>query len=237
MADEELRNLAADFNDLTDSAKQALRQEMQSRGLGDPQVASSANVPALSSRSASTAPMQRQRPGTAFGAEEQPIFPADSVPGYFGVSPKIVRDDESDGEQDDEGGSRDYTWKTVLCECETIEEAQQLVEALQTAGLDGWVQLPREFGRRYAQVVVAADQLEQAQAIAAKPIPQDIIDDSKVKVPEFVAPKCPKCGAEDPILESAEPTNHWHCEQCNADWSDPPEVAAGDPANPVDRPS
>ena len=35
MNDDELHQLAADFADLTDTAQQALRSEMRSRGLGD----------------------------------------------------------------------------------------------------------------------------------------------------------------------------------------------------------
>jgi hypothetical protein len=35
--EEELLELARDFADLTETAQQALRQEMRSRGLGDPQ--------------------------------------------------------------------------------------------------------------------------------------------------------------------------------------------------------
>ena len=153
--------------------------------------------------------------------QESDIFPTDSVLGSLGRSPKLVPDEAVESDQDDKRESTDYTWKTVLCDCETTEEAQYLADALGKSGLDSWIQNPREFGRRYARVLVAADQLEQARAIAAQPIPKEIIDESKVEVPEFVAPKCPKCGAEDPILESAEPANHWRCEQCDAEWSDP----------------
>jgi uncharacterized Zn finger protein len=41
-------------------------------------------------------------------------------------------------------------------------------------------------------------------------------------VPEFVLPKCPKCGAEDPVLEGADPVNTWRCETCGKLWSEPP---------------
>src|ERR1700691_3621672 len=42
-SDDELLELAADFGDLTESAQQALRQEMQSRKLGDPRAATAPN--------------------------------------------------------------------------------------------------------------------------------------------------------------------------------------------------
>jgi ribosomal protein L37AE/L43A len=79
----------------------------------------------------------------------------------------------------------------------------------------------------YPRVLVAADQLDQARAIAAQPIPQDIVDDSKTGAPEYEVPKCPKCGAEDPILESVEQANHWRCEQCEVEWTEPAEVTDG----------
>ena len=41
--------------------------------------------------------------------------------------------------------------------------------------------------------------------------------------------RVPECGAEDPVLESAEPTNAWLCEACGAQWSDPEADADGDP--------
>ncbi|MGH9562768.1 MAG: hypothetical protein ACRD3S_15055, partial [Terracidiphilus sp.] len=55
-----------------------------------------------------------------------------------------------------------------------------------------------------------------------------IIDDLKVEVPEYEVPNCPKCGTEDPLLESVEPTNHWRCENCDAEWDDPAAAAGAD---------
>lgn len=228
MSEEELRNLAEDFDDLTENAKQALRQEMRSRGLGDPETASAPDESQFAHRPSSNAPPQRASCPPEF--DEVGIFPTDSHLGDLGRSPKLVPDEADAGSGDTAGEPREYTWKTVLCECETDHEAQYLANALRNAGLDGWVQPSREFGRQYSRVLVAADQLEQAKAIAAKPIPQEIIDDSKAEVPEFVVPKCPKCGAEDPILEAVEPTNTWRCEQCDYQWSDPAAVAVDNPA-------
>src|SRR5580693_8203518 len=42
ISDEELRELAADFADLTEAAQQVLRNEMRNRGLGDPGSANEA---------------------------------------------------------------------------------------------------------------------------------------------------------------------------------------------------
>jgi hypothetical protein len=200
LSDDGLRELAADFADLTDAAKQVLRNEMQSRGLSDPQA---------------PAPMPQRNAHSA-------VEHIDGVPtNVFSRAPQMVRDEPADDAGGDESEFQ-YTWKTDLCECETLEQAQELSVALQRAGLDNWIQPSREFGRRYARVLVAADQLEQARAIAATPIPQEILDHSKQEVPEFVAPVCPQCGAADPILESVEPANTWRCELCDAEWSDAP---------------
>jgi hypothetical protein len=221
--DDELRELAADFTDLTEPAQQALRQEMQSRRLGDPGEVSASSSDAHSEPQAANAPSQFEC-STRDIRESIPVL-TDPILGDLARSPKIVPD-EPDGDSDeDTTGQHEYTWKTMLCECETADQAQELSEALQQAGLDSWVQGSREFGLRYARVLVAADQLEQARAIAARPIPKEIIDESKDDVPEFTPPVCPKCGAGDPVLEAVDPENTWRCEQCGAQWTDPAEVA------------
>ena len=131
--------------------------------------------------------------------------------------PELVPDAPGDAGDDD---AHDFTWKTFLCDCDTNEDAQDLSAALKQAGLDSWIQRPIEFGRQYARVLVAADQLEQAQAIAAKPIPKEIVDGKNEEVPDFVEPKCPKCGSDDVVLESVDPANTWRCEQCDEQWTE-----------------
>jgi hypothetical protein len=130
------------------------------------------------------------------------------------------------GEGLDEEGAppHEYTWKTPLCECDDRAGAWQLCEALRRVGIDSWIErhgFSSELGGPV--VTVAADQLEAARAIAARPIPQEIVDLSKMEVPEFEAPVCPKCGAEDPVLEDVEPVNSWLCEACGAQWTESAE--------------
>jgi hypothetical protein len=125
------------------------------------------------------------------------------------------------------GGPHDYTWKTLLCECNEYEEAWQISAALRRAGIDSWIQGTRSLS--YPRVVVAADQLDQARAVLERPTPQDIIDESKTKFPEYEPPVCPNCGAEDPVLESADPVNTWECEQCGAQWTDAAEESPTHP--------
>jgi hypothetical protein len=183
--DDELRELAAGFTELTEPAQQALRDEMKKRGLGDP------NAP--------------------------PPPPAPFIPRQ--------PDHNDDNSAPDGEPERDYTWKTVLCECETQEQAWQLSEALRRSGIESWI----EGGNRYswdlgrARLQVPADQLDHAQAIAARPIPQEIVDEwnDRVSNPEeFELPHCPTCGAPDPILAAVEPVNTWECELCGHEWSD-----------------
>jgi len=192
MSEDELDELAVDFGDLTETAKQALRSEMRSRGLDDPAAPTISVKPPipLSNGSASVAP-------------------------------------ESEAEDND--ASRDYTWKTVLCECSDYKEAWRIHAALARAGIESWIERQGskyptpwvgEFMTGELQILVAADQLNQARAIAARPIPQDIVDESNTEVPEFVEPKCPMCGSDDVVLEGVDTENRWRCELCDAEWTD-----------------
>ncbi len=208
MFDGELEELARSLGDLTPTAQEVLRGEMKSRGLSDP----------LAPRTETRArPAAAERAGGAL---------LDAAPSRWAsaVDPDAVVDDLTTGESDegDTGdGPRGYTWKTLLCECDTTDEAWQLHEVLKRAGIDSWVEGASGRGGGFPSVVVAADQLDRAIEVANQPIPQEIIDDSKVEVPEFVPPKCPACGADDPVLESAEPTNSWLCEACGKQWTEP----------------
>ena len=93
-------------------------------------------------------------------------------------------------------------------------EARQLCETLRQAGIESWIEMT------YPRVLVAADQLDRARAIAANPIPQEIADRFKSEVPEYEPPACPKCGASDPVLEAVDPENAWRCEQCGEQWTE-----------------
>jgi transposase-like protein len=52
------------------------------------------------------------------------------------------------------------------------------------------------------------------------PMSQELVEQSKEEIPEFDFPVCPKCGAEDPVLENADPVNSWLCEECGNQWAD-----------------
>jgi hypothetical protein len=129
----------------------------------------------------------------------------------------MAREASGDGE-----APHEFTWKTLLCECDTSQEAWQVSETLRRAGIESWVTGSRSaWDVSGPRVQVAADQLEHAQAVLSSPIPQEVIEESQIKVPEFALPGCPQCGANDPLLESVDPVNAWLCETCGAQWSDP----------------
>ena len=201
MDDGELEALNADIGDLTEVAQQVLRDEMKKRGLNDSSV-----------------------PRGAFEPREH-FAPLQEGPE---VDSLTEEDDTEDG-----GLPHEYTWKTLLCECEEREEAWQIREVLRQAGIESWIegQGSRVWdGMGNPRILVAADQFEQAREIATRPIPQAIVEQSRMQVPDYEPPMCPSCGAEDPILEGADPVNSWRCERCGKQWIDPIEDQKDSPA-------
>jgi hypothetical protein len=197
-SDEEVLELAEDCGNLTETAQQVLRDEMKKRRLAEP-----------------------QRPSTNAEPDHRPIFGR-----WNQAVAEQNREFEKPAEESGEGNEEhpvEYTWKTMLCECADREEAWQVAEVLRRARIESWVEGPHSQNSldvRKLCVMVAADQLDEARAIIARPIPQEVIDQSKVKVEDFVPPRCPRCGTPDPVLESIEPENRWFCENCGAEWSD-----------------
>jgi hypothetical protein len=200
MGDLELEELDANIGDLTEVAQQVLRDEMKKRGLNEPSVTHGAIEP----------------------------------PERFAPVESDGEVDSQTEEDDAEGGDlpHEYTWKTQLCECENREEAWQIREALRQAGIESWIEGPGSRfwdGMSIPRILVAADQLEKAREIASQPIPQEIAEQSKMQIPDFEPPVCPSCGADDPILEGADPVNSWRCERCGQQWTDNAEDANDSP--------
>jgi hypothetical protein len=197
MFDEELLRLGDDIGDLTPVAQEALRAELKNHGLGEPGA-------------------ERPEP-------QQTKRHASTIDSDAGAD----RADEFDGSEEDEP-SHAFTWKTPLCDCESEEQALGICEMLRRAKIESWYEAPGQgWSIGGPRVVVAADRLDEARQVIAKPVPQDILDDLRAEAPEYEAPRCPACHAEDPVLESAEPSNSWLCEVCGKQWSDP--APAGEP--------
>jgi ribosomal protein L37AE/L43A len=219
MRDGELRELAANFDDLTDTAKQALRTEFRSRGFGDPSAMPDPRWWKLSPLPSGSNEMEEPNSSRGTGAF---WFTPGSRVADLGEMPT---DDDSEPSED---SPREFTWKVPLCECDESIEAWQLGEALRRAGIECWVEWARNWDRRYTRILVPADKLDEAHAIANRPIPQEIVDESKIVVPEFETPVCPRCRAADPVLRGVDPSNLWHCDACGTEWSDPGANQAGD---------
>jgi len=197
MGDGELEELDADKGDLTEVAQHVLRDEMKKRGLDK---------------------LDKPR------AASDEVNHAERF-----ASPKWnSHGDWPTGEKAAEEGDEpvEYTWKTFLCECDDPEKAWQIQEVLRQAGIESWIDRPGYYvapGFGDQRILVAADQLEKASAILDKPIPEEIVEQSEMEIPEYEPPACPSCGAEDPTLESADPVNAWRCERCGKQWTEQAE--------------
>ncbi len=203
-SDEELLELSADFAVLTETAQQVLRDELRKRRLPEPS-ASHLGAPPLSAGQG--------------GTTSRPIFGHASP----GAPPLSEGQGGPSAESDSNDLSRphDYTWKTLLCECNDQQHAWQISTVLNDAGIESWIEMPRsELDLTGPRVLVAADQLDEARAIAERPIPQEIIDQSKMEDEDFTPPSCPKCRAPDPLLLGVDPANTWRCDVCGAQWTD-----------------
>ena len=203
--DEELLELARDFEGLTEVAQQVLRDELKKRELPRPEDIAAK----LSSKAA-------KKVGASPGK-------AKSLFGESVLDPILSLEDSSEDSEAEAPLQKDYSWKVVLCECNEREDAADLVAALDRAGIESWYSGPsgpRSFSAYGPQVLVGADDLEAAQLVMQQPIPQDIHDQTRTPVPDFETPNCAKCGALDPLLESVEPFNTWLCENCGARWTE-----------------
>jgi hypothetical protein len=195
MLDRDLLRIAADYNILKPTARQAIRDEMRRRDLGDP-------VP-LALRHDPTDPESIARTDAEIDARLE--------------ARRALHGDEE----------RDYTWQTPLRDFETRDEAIQCLEMLDRAGIQWWFRDPdRGRGDPTTQrldyrILVPADQLDDALEIIAQPVPQDIIDESKIETPEYELPHCPRCCNQEPTLIATEPSNQWLCESCGNEWRDP----------------
>jgi hypothetical protein len=204
MGDIEIQELAGQINDLVPTAQDVLRDELKKRGVS----------------------------AEGRGARIQTSNPEDDTTVHWRREHDTAAADP-DLDPEAEGSALDYTWKVALCRCESLDEAAARSEMLRRAGIDCWIQRPGarfvvpwlELGVGDIQINVGADQLDQAHAIIAQPIPQEILQQLKEEAaePAYELPTCPQCGAPDPTLESVEPSNNWLCESCDHTWSDPVE--------------
>lgn len=201
MGDIEIRDLVDQINDLMPNAQQILRDELKKRGIVEPGPSGS--------------PFPSSSPQHARDRR--------TISHFVPASAEVTRSEQEEEEEDD--GPREYTWKTLLCECQDLAEAKAVATMLMGAGIESWIERPQQYYVDPSSpcVKVAADQLEHAKAVLAQPVPQELIEEQREleAAPAYEIPVCPKCKAEDPTLESVEPSNNWLCESCGYTWSDP----------------
>lgn len=196
LIDDDLLDLADDMESLTQGAQLALAKELERRGLGESRAISES---------------QEEDEESALARAEAGISAARNL----------------DGGESETDLAGEYTWKVQLSEYPTRAEALQRMEMLRRAGIESWFRDPSAYFAEPQvemlgyRVMVAADQLEEAQRILANPVPADIVEQSRTPVPEYEMPTCPRCRLADPVLIDTEPSNKWLCESCGHEWTDP----------------
>jgi hypothetical protein len=193
MYDGELVRLAHQYADLTDVARQVLRDEMLKRGLGDP--AKPDEVQQDSGR------LRFERgfeiDGDASGSD---VEDGERAHEY------TWKTDLCECENEEQAWQISRVLDRAGIDCWVRDTGRGFV----ASSLD----------LTNIRIVVAADQLEEARKIIAQPIPQEIIDESQVEVPPYVIPTCPACGDPDPTLLEDEKANCWSCEVCGKEWTE-----------------
>lgn len=277
MWDDELLSLAADYTDLTDMARQVLRDEMRKRNLGDP--SSPAPRPSQPQPAHFEArPTPPSRPPASTLNPKEPVRPVGAreerewqgcKEHYAGLSAEDLEDiaaeydcltpiaqqvlreemtrrgmadpDLDTGETDTffseeteeeerpnpflaaaelktQKAPAPNEWWVRVYETDDREKAEQYAIILSDAGIEHrW----RVDPAGYHFIEVAAAQADDAHRVLAQPVPQSVIEDSKIEAPEFMMPRCPRCKNDEPVLLSRDPSNTWLCESCGNRWNDP----------------
>jgi hypothetical protein len=70
---------------------------------------------------------------------------------------------------------------------------------------------------RGPRVVVTPKDAERAATILSRPLEGELRPVAD-EVAEFALPRCPACGGEETLLESADPVNRWRCDDCGEVW-------------------
>jgi len=112
--------------------------------------------------------------------------------------------------------SEDCVWEFA-----NEEDAKAAGAMISAAGVYYDLLLPgsRRFDMRAPRLAVLPEDVERAREILSQPIPEEFRQ--QASTPEdFVTPACPQCRAADPLLETIEPGNTWHCEACGHVWEE-----------------
>jgi hypothetical protein len=92
--------------------------------------------------------------------------------------------------------------------------------ALTREGIEAIVVSPSgaKFDNRGPRVVVTPKDAERAATILSQPSADELKAEVEETPGEFDLPRCPACGGEETLLESADPVNQWRCDGCGHTW-------------------
>ena len=167
------------------NAQQILRDELKKRGIVEPGPSGS--------------PFPSSSPQHARDRR--------TISHFVPASAEVTRSEQEEEEDDD--GPREYTWKTLLCECQDLAEAKAVATMLMGAGIESWIERPQQYYVDPSSpcVKVAADQLEHAQAVIAQPIPQEHHRGARELKP-LRPTKSPAAPSAKPKTPPSNPSNH-----------------------------
>lgn len=109
--------------------------------------------------------------------------------------------------------------------CNDEEQAAFFAFVLEAAGITA-VTLRRnvKLDTRPPQVFVAPNDEQRARLLLSQPVAPEVLEEWQLmeedNEKEWAAPACPVCQDSDPMLESSEPFNQWHCEACGHRWAE-----------------
>ena len=83
-----------------------------------------------------------------------------------------------------------------------------------------------KFDSRGPRVVVKPNDAKRASEILLQTSTETAEETIRNEWETFEQPRCPKCGSEEIVLESADPVNEWKCEDCGKTWLEE-SVSAG----------
>ena len=103
---------------------------------------------------------------------------------------------------------------------ETERAASAAYYALTNVGIDAIVVSASrvELDNRGPRVVVKPNDAQRASEILLQTSTETSEETIQKEWETFEQPRCPKCGSEEIVLESADPVNEWRCEDCGKTW-------------------
>ena len=110
-----------------------------------------------------------------------------------------------------------------VAQCRTTDDAQFLVYLLGQRGIRSGILVPaKRMDLRLPQVRVAPQNHDLALRILAEPLPPGMREeyDSEPDLEFPQPPSCPRCRADEVVLDGIEPGNRWRCQECGEEWTE-----------------